>query len=859
VLITLVISFFILFFVQYAIIPGLVYMASRFELMFTNGFGMGFGTGTLFYLILIIVLIVWGLHYSRKNNKVNLNTAILALTFIIIGYTSYATIVIRSQANTPLNENDPSNVFALQSYLNREQYGDRPLLFGQYYNAKPVDTKEGATVYIKGENEYEAIGTKTSYVYDSDYETFFPRMHSADKGRKHPDRYKIWAKIRGDRKPTFGENLRFFFRYQIGHMYFRYFMWNFSGRQNDIQGEGKDLEGNKVISKGNWISGIPFIDNRLGPQDELPESIAGNRANNKYYMLPFLLGLIGMIFHFRKGKKDAFIVMLLFLLTGLILIIYLNQPPIEPRERDYTYAGSFYAYAIWIGLGVLGLYQWLSSKKLPSLISAVLVTLICLLFIPGIMAKENWDDHSRANKYAARDFAVNYLKSCPPNAILITNGDNDTFPLWYAQEVEGIRTDVRVVNFILASGTWYVHQLSKKLYDSNPLPLTLTPAQYKQGTREYTPVVDMNKKGIFVDLKEAINFIANDNSKRRFSSGDELYFLPTTKLSLKIDSAKVMNLGLVPPERANNIAPSIDWETKKNALYKNDLMLLDFLATNNWERPVCFVNPTSVRSTIKLEDYCQLEGFVYRLLPYKATNRASALGGINTEKTYDLYMNHFKWGNLNDPAVYVDPESLRNVLVTRANFGQLASALAAEGRNDKAREILDKCLELFPDNKVIFDFSVYTIADAYYSAAMVEKSDTLLARIMDVEEENLEFNFKSLGKNVSTVAFEKIRSAAIINQLVQKRHTIAEGYYRSGKSDIANPIAIRLLDLLEKNLQFVFGLYPANNEQVKTSRQQTLSVLQRLNNSIEMFQQEELAERGKELFNTYLQQFQMSQ
>ena len=851
IIITAILSFLILSIVQYGIIPGIVFIASKFELLFVNSFGAPFGTGVIFATILYLGLTIWGLNYSKKKRKITLNTGILALTFILIGYSSYALIVIRAQASTPLNENDPSNVFSLQSYLNREQYGNRPLLYGQYYNTKTDKVKEGATIYIKGKKKYEDVGIKTSYTYDPSGCTIFPRMYSADKTRNHASAYKIWCNLRDKEKPSFGDNLSFFFRYQIGHMYLRYFMWNFAGRQNDIQGHGIDLNGVRENTKGNWICGIPFIDNRLGPQDKLPESLATNRAHNKFYLLPLLLGIIGLVFHFRKAKKDAFIVLLVFILTGLAIVVYLNQTPYQPRERDYAYAGSYYAFAIWIGLGVLGLYNML-SKKLPAILSAGTVTAISLVLVPGIMGSEGWDDHTRANKYSAHDTALNYLESCPPNAILITNGDNDTFPLWYLQEVEGVRTDIRVVNYILSSGTWYVHQLAKKLYDSDALPLTLTPEQYNQGTREYTPVIgEMNEKGIYVDLKVAIDFIANDRNSRNFGRKELLSYLPTKKLKLSVDSELVINNGTVPPELAGQVVPFIKWDMKKNQLYKNDLMLLDFLATNNWDRPVCFVNPSSVLKVVRLDEYCHLEGFVYRLMPVKAPHYVRRLGGVNTEKTYELYMEKCKWGNLDKPGVYVDPESSRNILVSRSNFARLANALVAEGKKEKAIKALDKCIEIFPDNKSIFDFNSFAIAEAYIAAGARDKAESLIKRISEVEEDNLDFYIYYSGERTEQPTFDKLRSLAIMNLIVQKNLTLADFHFKGGNSDKVKEIIARCIDIEKKGLEYAFMLYDNANQQVMGQKRQSLRMIQNIVIITEQYELSDLSARARELFDTF--------
>jgi hypothetical protein len=504
------VSIALLAIVLYVVIPGIPYFGSRFELLFVNAFNLPYFTGVAFYILLFVGLIIFGIYYTYRKGQVLWNTIILALFVIFIGYSSYAVILIRSVANTPLDESNPETMFLLQSYLNREQYGDRPLAYGAYFNARPTAMSAGKKTYVRTDEGYREIQKDRKYEYDSNFEGFFPRMWSSQSN--HTDEYIYWGKldesrlynIRTDKngqpitgqlgqvqfdrskpkdRPTFGENLRFFFRYQVGYMYMRYFMWNFAGRQNDLQGHGE-------LTKGNWISGIRFIDEaRLGPQDNLPGSIVNNWAHNRYYMLPLLLGLVGMFFHFRRHLKDAWVVSLLFILTGLAVVVYLNQYPLQPRERDYAYAGSFYAFAIWIGLGVVGLIEAI-GKKLKHPVVPALVVAVTLLAVPVLMAAENWDDHDRSDRYTARDFARNYLNSCDEDAIIYTNGDNDTFPLWYVQEVEGFRTDVRVVNLSYLTADWYIEQMTYAFYDSDPLPINLTKEQYLAGSRDYAYLVE---------------------------------------------------------------------------------------------------------------------------------------------------------------------------------------------------------------------------------------------------------------------------------------------------------------------------------------------------------------------------------
>ncbi len=517
------VSVAILGFVNYMLIPGLIGLAGKFELLFVNGMGMPFNSGVIIYALLLFGGMIAGIFLTHKKGNVLWNTILLSLLVVVIGYSSYAVIVIRSAANTPLDESNPDTVFSLHSYLNREQYGDNPLLYGAFFNSRPTGVEEGKASYYKGEDSYYKVNKNRDYKYDSDTKGVFPRMWSTQA--RHANEYIYWARmkeadlydIRRDEQgnpmqnqyggysydrnkpiaiPTFGQNMRFFFRYQIGYMYLRYFMWNFAGRQNDIQGQGE-------LTKGNWISGIRFIDQaRLGPQTSQPDSITKNKANNKYFLLPLLLGLAGAFYHYKKNNKDFWVISLLFVMTGLAIVVYLNQYPLQPRERDYAYAGSFYAFAIWIGIGVAGIIEWTSKHKKSVLTAGVLV-LVSLILVPGIMAKENWDDHDRSNRYTAPAFARNFLNSCLPGAIMFTNGDNDTFPLWYIQEVEGVRTDVRIVNLSYLTADWYIEQMKQTFYDSKGLPISMTRKQYEQGNRDYAYLVE--SAGVLIREKYEIN------------------------------------------------------------------------------------------------------------------------------------------------------------------------------------------------------------------------------------------------------------------------------------------------------------------------------------------------------------------
>ncbi|MCF8371019.1 MAG: DUF2723 domain-containing protein [Bacteroidales bacterium] len=762
--------------IMYVIIPYIVIVASWFELFFVNSMGMPFNSGNLIYIFLLVGVIVFSLYYTYQKKKYLLNTIFLAITVIIVGYSTFTMVVIRSLANPPMDQNDPQTVFALLSYLNREQYGDRPLVRGQYFNS-PLDrknpTSEGKAVYIQKDGKYVISDTKESYNYDPEFSTFFPRMYSAQDN--HIKEYKYWSNFKGRpiktinrsgesetiEKPTFGENLRFFFRYQIGYMYLRYFMWNFSGRQNDIQGSHDEID------KGNWISGISFIDDaRLGPQDKLPDELKNNKARNRYYMLPLLLGLIGLIFLYQRNQKDFWIVTLLFIFTGLAIVVYLNQYPLQPRERDYAYTGSFYAFAIWIGLGVLALSEWL-KKLAPATVSAGVVTVVSLILVPGIMASENWDDHNRSYRYTARDFAYNYLNSCAPNAILFTNGDNDTFPLWYAQEVEGIRTDVRVCNLSYFSTDWYIDQMKRKAYDSDPMPLSMTHDQYVQGTRDYVPVYERFED--YTDIRQVMDFVASDSPKTRVSpqAGEQLDYIPAKKLRIPVDKEKILAKGVVSPKFADRILDNIDWNLNKNYVMKNDLMVLDLLATFNWDRPVYFAITVGRESYVKLENFFQIEGLAYRLVPVKTSTKSGHIGLIDTDIMYDNMMNKFKWGNIDDPRVYLDENNQRMLMNFRSNFGRLALELLQEGDTARAQKVADRCQELMPNERVPFNYFNIGIAEVYYNLNQAEKGDEIIKILLDKSVQELDFYFSLDSKKFATISTDAQRSLALMQELVR--------------------------------------------------------------------------------------------
>ncbi|MBK9321049.1 MAG: DUF2723 domain-containing protein [Bacteroidetes bacterium] len=751
--------------VQYGIISGFVKLASKFELMFVNGFGLPFWSGFIFFFLLIIGGIVYGLNYTHKRNMPLWNLSLLCMVFILLGYSSYAMIVIRSNANPPMDENDPEHAFNLLGYINREQYGDRPLFYGQYYNARQTDLEEGAMQYTKGEDKYIETTRKVSPIYDPAYSTIFPRMYSAQES--HIGAYKEWAGIKGDQKPTFAQNLKFFWNYQVIHMYWRYFMWNFAGRQNDIQGHGG-------ILKGNWISGIKGIDEmRLGPQDQLANGMKDNKARNTFYFLPLILGIVGMIWHYRRDKHDAWTVMLLFFFTGLAIVLYLNQYPYQPRERDYAYAASFYTFAIWIGLGVAAIAEKLKQKKVPYAVAGALTSVACLVAVPGIMAKEGWDDHDRSHRLTSRDIAWNYLQSTAPNAIIFTNGDNDTFPLWYAQDVENVRTDVRVVNLSLLNTDWYIDQMKRKAYQSDAVPFSLTHDKYVQGTRDYVPFYDRSVPG-YTNVKDVMNFISSENpdAKVRTQGGSELNYFPTKKFFIKVDKEAVLKNGVVKPEDADKIVDTIFWDVDRSYLMKADLMILDLIANNDWTRPIYFAVTVGGDSYLNLEPYFQLEGLAYRFVPIRTNPDASGqTGRVGVKQMYDNMMNKFLWGNMSREEVYLDQNNLNMTMNFRNNFSRLAEGLYAEGKLDSTLAVLDKMNQEIPDKTVPYNVMMLRPLEIYYNAAK-----GLQAPVID----------PSGMMTSNTIALPEAR----------KTHAM----------DMARSITVRMADIYENELNYYFSL-----------------------------------------------------
>ena len=783
------ISVAILAVILYGIIPGVPTIAGWFELLLTNVLGCPFNTGLAIYLVLMAAALVWAIWESycviEQETMINtrtiisfvlamtlsgvpfikesaligiiliitmlillflkkeviparwLNTIAMMVTVVIIGYASYAAIVIRSNADTPMDQNSPDNVFSLKYYLNREQYGDTPLFYGQTYNAPvkldikgnmcvPVETKGHAQYApapkVEGEKDrYVITGYKSGYEYMEEFKMLFPRMHSAQP--HHIEAYKAWAEIEGKKIryeycgqtkteyfPTFGENLRFFFRYQVNFMYWRYFMWNFAGRQNDLQSSGE-------LTKGNWISGIPFIDNALlGDQSKLPTELRENKGHNVYYFLPLLLGLVAIFWQLgksnnrsknREGYRSFAIVFLLFFLTGLAIVVYLNQTPYQPRERDYAYAGSFYAFCIWIGLGVMALIDMLSgvvkNEKARSIVAAVVV--LFTLFVPAQMASQNWDDHDRSNRYAARDFGANYLKSCEKEAIIFCNGDNDTFPLWYNLEVEQERDDVRACNLSYLQTDWYIDQMKRPYYNSPGLPISWEYKDYMPGKNEIAWVE--NRLNAPLEVKKAFQFLLSDDPRtKRDGEG----YIPTDQLYILSPDSQHINF------------------KKAKRFTRSEMMVMEMLSTNQWKRPMYFAVTIGEDYHLGLNPYLELTGMAYRITPERSLDGRPR---VNTKVMYDNMLHKFKYGNMNIPGIYIDENTMRMCRTHRMMFCQLAEALYEEGDYEKALEVLDFAEEMLPGYNIPYDYTSGTMAALYYEMAAMDKGNAIISKLAD--------------------------------------------------------------------------------------------------------------------------------
>ncbi len=737
-------GFLLLGVLNFIFIPGVAKVAGWFELFFVNAVGLPYNSGMYIYLVLFVGLIVFGLWYSLRKNRVVLNWVLTVVAVLMLGYSSFALIIIRASAHPPMNQNDPSDVFSFIYYINRTQYGRAPFLYGHYYSAPVTGVKKRVGSYNRIDGKYVPYYL-TEYEYDKRFMTLFPRMYSSDP--EHVRQYEYWGKVKGRKitvrsggdneqvaLPSFSQNLRFFFRYQVGVMYGRYFMWNFAGRQNDMQGNGNVMD-------GNWISGLSFLDNvRLGDQSLLPAENLNNPARNRYFLLPLLAGLAGIFWQYRRDKKGLSLVMLLFLMTGLAIVTYLNQTPNQPRERDYAYAGSFYAFTIWIGMGVMMIYDLL-RKVIKDYPAAVAPAVVMLAAIPLLMVLQNFDDHDRSDRYTARDIAGNYLASVDENAILLTYGDNDSFPLWYIQDVEGYRTDVRVANLSYLQSGFYIESMSRKAFDSDPLPFTLPYEKYIEGERVQLPVEDLIKEP--TPLRKVMEFAGSDDPKAKVDlsgRGDFFNFIPVRDFIVPVDSAHVIATGAVRPYHANRIISPLIWHFKGSMVIKDDLAVMDIIAGNNWDRPFYYAVTVPSSSYIGLENYFVLEGLAYRVSPITIDRPpAGETGMVDTKEMYEKMMNRFRWGNAGEPGVYLDENNRRLMDVFRRQFARLSKALVAEGDTVRAVETAEKGITLVPPDKMPYDYFSIDLGDALAMAGKKEEAEKMFNAVIDNALASLSF------------------------------------------------------------------------------------------------------------------------
>ena len=797
-------SLAILGFINGIIIPYTVYLGAMVDLFAVNSLGLPVNTGIVVFALALLGVLSWGIIRTHRAGKKMWNLLLVCTTMILIGFSSYATVTIRAVANPPMNSNNPNNPHALLSVLNRDQYGNRPLLYGQYYSSPIDDYVESTSYHYNAETkEYDKVVTLTGYTYPSEFKHLFPRLWNTAKGEAA---YKPWAAyrtktdvlrdengevvrdengkaMRGEvlefgRKvydsvtgesfiePTFGENLYYFFTYQLNYMYWRYFLWNFVGRQDDIQAT------DETILHGNWLSGITALDEAyLGPQSDLPSEMANNPARNRYFFLPFVLGLLGLIYQLNRDQKNFSVVMWLFIMMGIALVVYFNTCPSEPRERDYVYAGSFYAFCIWIGLGVLAIRDIMGYVLgRDAKLTATLATVIAL-GVPALLAAENWDDHDRSGRTMARDIGWNYLQSLPENAIVINYGDNDTFPLWYNQEVDGVRPDVRIMNSSYLGGEWYIDEMKTRANEAAGVPFSLHSSKYSF-VNDFLPVADRVKR--VIDAKELIGFIADekDNTKVQLADGSLVDYIPGRRIAIPVNKDNAIKAGIVKEEDRDLMVDTvyINISERKRSIEKSEMMLIDLLANFDWKRPICFTQ-VYILQDFGLLDYLQYDGYAYRLVPILTPYQSSwEIGRIDTEWTYPRLMETFRYGNLADEDVHVDHFLQYNIAASKARegFARVAKELIREGRNEEALKALDRGLEVLPSPKIRYtDANTYPFIEAYYALGEMEKGDKLLTDYATVLMEYMEYY----------LLFDGYKANLVEGEIRNRMDSLTELYY----------------------------------------------------------------------------------
>ena len=909
----------VLLFIFKMLLPLTLAFFGNAEVFFVNTFGLPFNSGTLIAALVFISFFYFSLRYTKKKNWVNINTGILCVLFVLLGFSSWIMIPIRANANTVINENSPSDARLLLAYYNLEQYPDTHLFYGPMFSDVYAG-QDPDIPFIDDKPKYERDLTTGKYIIvnyweDARYNThqdhkgFLPRLHNAEyaanymnftgpltfsidpayrsisqlqervsqfrqeaaegllTGRDYDEFFKTYANYLVIEKPSFWSNLQFMFEFQMGYMYWRYLMWNFTGRQNDKQG-------NYDVLNGNWISGIPFIDDmRLGNQNEIDEDAKNNKARNTYFFLPFLLGLVGLYFLYEQDPKRFWVLLLLFLFTGLALKVYLNERPFEPRERDYALVGSFYVFALWIGLGARALLHKIQQIKLPALFQSIALGL-CFLAVPLLMAYQNWDDHDRSERFTAQSIARSYLQSIQEDsgAMIFSIGDNDTFALWYAQEIEGFRTDVRTINTSLLATDWYIDQMKRKTYESEPIPSQLTHPLYAYGVRDYIryqPLAD----SLRWDIKDFVNWVASDHPRTKIknlliSSGEdpnqlpksqqESVFYPTNKIRVPVNKKNVLESGLVAAKDADKIVPFIDIELPESGITKNQLMMLDILANNDWKRPLYFTGGSYAESEyIWMKNYLQLDGLVYKLVPIRSElgkNNPYLMGRIDSENMYNI-VTQWEWGNAESPDIYHDPETRKNSISFRSNLARLAEKLINENKFDKAEKIIDLALEKMPVDYFGYYSLLVPFLDGYYRIGKKEKAQSLFMDLSRKYKSKMRY-FKSLempfqyelGEEILTEV-EKYRTlveavhanedSAILETAIDdfliatnpfidfygelRYYTLlielAEGYYIAEAEDKAEDFVMKVNREIKKQLQYFSRVSPENQKKYREAIQ----------------------------------------
>jgi hypothetical protein len=750
--------------VQILVIQYSIKLMGSIELLFVNDFNLPFNSGCYFFILLLAAAIILSLRWAIRKGKHAVELAIFCFAFILIGYSSYAVILIRANAGPAINMQNVNNPIDLVAYLDRDQYGEWPVLRGADFTARPIGSKEVGNTYDKDlhTGKYEVVGKKLRYDYDPNDIHWFTRIWDIDNSQGHVDYYKSYLGIDGTEPPSAADNIRWLLGYQFNWMYWRYFMWNFAGRQNDLQGTGNPRD-------GNWISGIAPIDNwRLGDQSELPDSLKQNKAHATLFFLPLLLGVAGLLYQWKRSRTDALVVFLLYFFTGIAIILYLNQAGPQPRERDYSLVGSFYAFSIFIGLGVLYVYD-LFRRKMTGIGPAILAAVLCLAAVPLLMASQEWTAHDRHQKTLARAIANDHLNSCAPQAILFSSADNDTYPLWYAQEVENMRSDIRVVITTLLGTEWMIDQLKTKVNESDPLPFSWSHDKYVGDTRNYIPYYDKGPfpKDSSMSLPNAMAFMGSDSTRLQTQTGESVNYFPTRNFYLPVDRSVVLGNGTVAAADSANIPTRISFVFPGNDIYKNDLAELNIIAANNWKRPIYFTYPPY---NIGLENYVVNEGLAYRLTPIRQQDRN---GGIDTDHMFTNLLTKFKFGGGEKPGIYFDENGRRELLSIRGSYAMLGAALASDGRRDSALRVLNYGYQMLDPKTLPYGLvstgNMENITSLQYANAFYQAGDTRKAReianaaIRDCRQQVAYYN--SLGEGASAFQRDQQTAAGILQQL----------------------------------------------------------------------------------------------